>query len=108
MEYIESNFFFEKYLVVGCSLTTLQEDIAMTQQSYNARRLKPSVLLKDIGEIKSIDGEKTLVDKAMLDVISDFCFPNGVLVKKLDYQPGKELFEQSEETSETISEILFR
>ena len=44
----------------------------------------------------------------MLDVISDFCFPNGVLVKKLDYQPGKELFEQSEETSETISEILFR
>ena len=72
------------------------------------KRLKPSVLLNHESGVKNFDHGKNLVDQAMLEVIQDFCFPNGVLAKKLDYIPGKPLFEQSEDTSETISEILFK
>ena len=49
-----------------------------------------------------------MVDEVVLEGIQNFCFPNGVLVMKLDYEPGKELCEQAEKTSETINHILFQ
>ena len=33
MEYLESDYFFEKYLVVGSSLRTLQEDVDVQEES---------------------------------------------------------------------------
>ena len=46
MQHLDSPFFFEKYLVIGCSLETLEEDVSNSpEKSRLMKRLAPSILL---------------------------------------------------------------
>ena len=45
MEYLESAYFFEKYLIVGSSLESLQENVNTDEKPYNQKRLTPGILL---------------------------------------------------------------
>ena len=45
MEYLESAYFFEKYLIVGSSLESLQENVNADEKPYNQKRLTPGILL---------------------------------------------------------------
>ena len=110
MSYLDSEFFFENYLVVGTDGNTLEKKNREGFISQTNERLTPSILYSNLvdSQGKNFTQGTDLVDQGMLDVIADFCFPNGVLCRKLYYEAGKDLMEQPEETQETIQAILFK
>lgn len=110
MSYLQSDFFFENYLVVGAADTALIEHKDSFASQAN-ERLQPSILYPSVADTqgRNFSQGADLVDKGMLEVIPDFCFPNGVLSRKLKYERGKDLYDpsQPEETVETIQNILY-
>ena len=107
---IQSDFFFEKYIVVGISDDTLKAEQAKTDFRQNL--LKPSVLFKEptmTRQTSNFNQKKYLIDDDTVEMISDFCFPNGVpVVRMCDVVPGAPLSEQSKTTQDNIEEIFYR
>ena len=74
------------------------------------QQVEPSVLFTmpaTTKEQSNFSGEKCLVDQDTLEVIQDFCFPNGVLVGKLAVDTEKSLSDQEAEIKANIDEILW-
>ena len=77
---IQSDFFFEKYMVVGVA----DEDILREAQAKGEFRqacLKPKVLFNEPGMTRSTSNfneNKFLIDDETVEIIADFCFANGV------------------------------
>lgn len=107
---IQSDFFYEKYMVVGLSDEILREHIATKGDLTTPRALKPKVLFSMPNMTRSssnFDETKYLIDDETVEIVADFCFPNGVQVLKLmDVKPGQSLDDQSEEIKDYIEEIL--
>ena len=50
----------------------------------------------------------SLVDDDLCESISDFCFPSGVRVEKINYDFEKDLMSQSKEVRELLEEIIYK
>jgi len=87
---ISSDFFFEKYMVVGIADETLSA--AQAKSEFSKSLLKPSVLFKEpemTRQTSNFNEKKYLIDEETVEIIADFCFPNGVPVVRLtDILPG--------------------
>ena len=95
---IQSDYFFEKYMVVGVSDDTLTDAQAMANFNYNY--LKPSILFREPDQSQKINGKKYLIEDDTVDDCADFCFPNGVPVVKMFDLSEDMSFEEREKKTE--------
>jgi hypothetical protein len=51
---------------------------------------------------------ETLMCAESIDVLPDFCFPDGLCAQKIDYDFTKELHYQSQATQDVIQDLLYR
>lgn len=108
---IQSENYFEKYMVVGISDETIRTEQAKGE-NFKYRILNPSVLFREPAmsrQTSNFNEKKYLIEEDTLDAIADFCFPNGVNILQLfDFEPGKSLDEQPDRIRDIIIEILFK
>ena len=64
--------------------------------------MKPKVLLSYPSQADLSPLSKSLIDQSTTEVIADFCFPNGVAVRPIDYIFTKPLDQQTPEVQELI------
>jgi len=92
---LPENHFFETYLVVGL-------------EEITSLKMKPKVLLSYPSQEDLSPLSKSLIDQQTTEVIADFCFPNGVAAKPIDYIFSKPLEEQTPEVQELIQDQLYK
>ena len=86
-------------MVVGIADDILRE--AQVKGEFRQACLKPKVLFNEPGMTRSTSNfneNKFLIDDETVEIIADFCFPNGVQILRVtDFRPGEPLESQSEE-----------
>lgn len=94
---IQSDYYFEKYMVVGLSDETLSAEQA--KHDFRQCILNPSILFREPAmsrQTSNFNERKYLIDEDTVDTIADFCFPNGVpVIQMVEFEEGVPFEKQS-------------
>lgn len=99
---MKSQRYFEQFLIVGVD----QESLSKIQGEEEFNRVAPKTLYQN-PDLQLQNKEARAILNERSKVVKDFCFPDGVYARKLNYDPDIRTDENTE-AYEIIQDILYK